>query len=69
MPRRPSSDAVPLALAALAALTMALKAQEHPHAPPATVPLQPLAAQVRRLESALGFLGEPLLQVVRPVAA
>ncbi len=60
MPRRPSSDAVPLALAALAALTIALKAQEHPHAPPATVPLQPLAAQVRRLESALGFLGEPL---------
>ncbi len=51
-----------LLAAALAAVTPGLLAQEHPHPaspPAAAVPLQPLAAQVRRIEAALGFLGEP----------
>ena len=46
---------------AVIALTLGLSAQEHAHQPPsAFVPLQPLAVQVRRLETALAYLGEPL---------
>jgi hypothetical protein len=43
------------------ALTLGLGAQEHTH--PADIPavaLQPLAQQVRRLETALAYLGQPL---------
>lgn len=42
-------------------LTLGLRAQDHVH--PAgvdTVPLQPLAQQVRRVETALAYLGQPL---------
>ncbi len=43
------------------ALTLGLRAQEHVHtAPTGPVPLQPLAQQVRRLETALAYLGQPL---------
>ena len=43
------------------ALTIALGAQEHQHTPQsAVVPLQPLALQARRLETALAYLGAPL---------
>lgn len=43
------------------ALTIALGAQEHQHQPQSgAVPLQPLAMQARRLETALAYLGEPL---------
>jgi hypothetical protein len=42
-------------------LALGLSAQEPAHAPP-VVPLQPLAQQVRRLETALRYLGEPLSQ-------
>jgi hypothetical protein len=48
-------------IAVLIALTLGLRAQEHVH--PAgvdTVPLQPLAQHVRRLETALAYLGQPL---------
>ncbi len=46
---------------AVIALTLGLSAQEHAHQPAsAPVPLQPLAVQVRRLETALAYLGEPL---------
>ena len=38
-------------------VTLGLRAQEHVHL---TVPLQPLAQQVRRLETALAYLGQPL---------
>lgn len=51
-----------LALGALSiALTLTLQAQErvHPHGQ-GTVPLQPLAQQARRLETALRYLGQPL---------
>jgi hypothetical protein len=43
---------------ALAAGTLALGAQEHVH--DASVPLQPLAQQARRLETTLQYLGQPL---------
>ncbi len=47
--------------AVLIALTLTLRAQEHPHATaPAPVALQPLAQQARRLETTLKFLGQPL---------
>jgi hypothetical protein len=47
--------------AALIALTLTLRAQEHAHpAAPAPVALQPLAQQARRLETTLKFLGQPL---------
>ena len=43
------------------ALALAVHAQEHPHAgDPGTVPLQPLAQQVRRVETTLAYLGQPL---------
>src|SRR5437762_6825519 len=42
-------------------LTLGLRAQERvPQADPGVVALQPLAQQVRRLETALGYLGQPL---------
>ena len=42
-------------------LTLGLRAQEHVHTTTAEpVPLQPLAQQVRRLETALAYLGQPL---------
>jgi hypothetical protein len=44
---------------ACVALTVTLEAQEKPPAPE-PVPLQPLAQQARRLESALQYLGQPL---------
>ncbi len=45
----------------LVCLTLGLRAQEHVHpAPNAPVPLQPLAQQARRLETALASLGQPL---------
>ncbi|HXW08005.1 MAG TPA: CehA/McbA family metallohydrolase [Vicinamibacterales bacterium] len=40
-------------------LVLALRAQEPAHPPPG-VPLQPLAQQVRRLETGLRYLGQPL---------
>jgi hypothetical protein len=45
----------------LAGFTLGLRAQERP-APSAAapIPLQPLAQQARRLEAALGYLGQPL---------
>jgi hypothetical protein len=46
--------------AALIALTLTLRAQEHAHQAPAPVALQPLAQQARRLETTLKFLGQPL---------
>jgi hypothetical protein len=47
--------------AALIALTLTLRAQEHAHqTAPAPVALQPLAQQARRLETTLKFLGQPL---------
>ena len=43
------------------ALTLGLRAQEHIHTTTAEpVPIQPLAQQVRRLETALAYLGQPL---------
>jgi hypothetical protein len=48
-------------LAAAAGLTLSLRAQERPQPGPVDpVPLQPLAQQVRRLEIALRYLGQPL---------
>jgi hypothetical protein len=47
-----------LTLALAAALALGLAAQES--APGPTVPLQPLAQTVRRLETALAYLGQPL---------
>jgi hypothetical protein len=45
----------------ITALGLTLHAQQRtPQAPEKAVPLQPLAQQVRRLETALRFLGEPL---------
>src|SRR2546423_446533 len=41
-------------------VTLGLRAQEHSH--DQGVPLQPLAQQVRRLETALAYLGQPLAQ-------
>ena len=47
--------------AAVIALTLTLRAQEHAHQTPAApVALQPLARQARRLETTLKFLGQPL---------
>ena len=52
---------VPILLAAVAGLTLSLRAQERlPPGPADGVPLQPLAQQVRRLESALRYLGQPV---------
>ena len=46
---------------AVAALTLGLHAQEHVHPTSSEpVPLQPLAQQARRLETALAYLGQPL---------
>src|SRR4029077_8103898 len=43
------------------ALTPGLRAQEHTHpADDSSVALQPLAQQVRRVETALAYLGQPL---------
>ena len=43
------------------ALSLGLRAQEHVHTGPVgAVALQPLAQQVRRLETALAYLGQPL---------
>ena len=43
------------------ALTLTLQAQQHVHTTTTEpVPLQPLAQQVRRLETALAYLGQPL---------
>ncbi|MGA7409989.1 MAG: CehA/McbA family metallohydrolase [Bryobacteraceae bacterium] len=50
-------------LATLAIFCAAAFAQEAPHQhvpPPASIPLQPLAQQVRQLEEALNYLGQPL---------
>lgn len=50
-------------LATLAMLCAAAFAQEATHqhlSPPAPIPLQPLAQQVRQLEEALNYLGQPL---------
>jgi hypothetical protein len=42
-------------------LTLGVRAQEHVHpTDPSVVALQPLAQQVRRLETALAYLGQPL---------
>ncbi len=54
-----------VAAALLVVCTPTLHTQEHRHpasdgAPSAIVPLQPLAAQVRRIQAALDFVGEPL---------
>src|SRR5688572_22640090 len=46
------------AAAFVVALTLAATAQQPP--PKTPLPLQPLAQQVRRLETALRYLGEPL---------
>jgi hypothetical protein len=46
--------------ACLVALTLSVTAQQVPPQPVPAVPLQPLAQQVRRLETALAFLGQPL---------
>jgi hypothetical protein len=57
-----NSRAYLLAVASLScAVTLSLHAQEHAHTTSAEpVPLQPLAQQVRRLETALAYLGQPL---------
>jgi len=53
-------------LAIVAALTLTLRAQDRSHqAPVVSVPLQPLALQVRRLETTLDYLGQPLLAADR----
>jgi len=44
----------------ISGLTLTTSAQQRPASAPAPVPLQPLAQQARRLESALRYLGEPL---------
>ncbi|MEP6917860.1 MAG: hypothetical protein ABJC89_19595, partial [Acidobacteriota bacterium] len=49
------------ALLVLFGVTLSLHAQEHVHTVPGSaVPLQPLAQQVRRLQTALRYLGQPL---------
>jgi hypothetical protein len=55
-------DVLPLAISLPAVgLVLGLNAQEPSHPPPGgTVALQPLAQQVRRLETALRYLGQPL---------
>jgi hypothetical protein len=47
-------------LAGMIALTLTLGAQQPPGHAPSPAPLQPLAQQARRLESALRYLGQPL---------
>ena len=57
------SDASPATavIAIVIALTLTLSAQgQHPPAAGPAVPLQPLAQQVRRIETALRYLGQPL---------
>jgi hypothetical protein len=58
MPSSSRAHALVLTVA-LCGVTPALHAQEHTHATSA-VPLQPLAQQARRVETALAFLGQPL---------
>jgi hypothetical protein len=59
-PSRFIVHAVGLALICVA-LTLTLQAQQHVHTTTSEpVPLQPLAQQVRRLETALAYLGQPL---------
>jgi hypothetical protein len=61
VPRRAAAARAVLPVIAIAALTLGVHAQEHVHRPDAgAVPLQPLAQQVRRLETALAYLGQPL---------
>ena len=64
MHRRRSVSAPLAAGLAVLSLTLGLRAQQidqHTHQAASTaVPLQPLAMQVRRLETALAYLGEPL---------
>jgi len=57
----PLKHSVIPAVAALlvSALPLAVHAQEHQH-PADAVPLQPLAQQVRRVETTLAYLGQPL---------
>jgi hypothetical protein len=50
---------------ALASLALTLRAQPPAPATNAGIPLQPLAQQARRLESALQYLGQPLPQADR----
>ena len=53
--------AFPLIVAVALGVSLTLGAQEPAHpAPETSVPLQPLAQQVRRLETALRYLGQPL---------
>src|SRR5215469_9770119 len=47
-------------LGALVCFCTLAVAQEHVHPAPPVVPLQPLAQQVRQLEEALAYLGQPL---------
>ncbi|MEN3338061.1 MAG: hypothetical protein V7647_1737 [Acidobacteriota bacterium] len=60
--QRPSVFPAPLAaVLAVLAVSLGLSAQEQAHTPaPLGVPLQPLAVQARRIETALAYLGEPL---------
>jgi hypothetical protein len=59
-PRRFILHAGGLALICVA-LTLTLQAQQHVHTTTSVpVPLQPLAQQIRRLETALAYLGQPL---------
>ena len=62
VPRRFTSFVRSIAPAILfVALTLGLRAQEHVHTTTAEpVALQPLAQQIRRLETALAYLGQPL---------
>jgi hypothetical protein len=50
----------PILAAAVIGLTLSLHAQERGHPAGASVPLQPLAQQIRRLETAMRYLGQPL---------
>jgi hypothetical protein len=56
---RPSS-AFPALVSVAIGLSLTAGAQEPAHPRPETVPLQPLAQQARRLETALRYLGQPL---------
>jgi hypothetical protein len=60
MPPLPRRFASAAAVAVAAAWTFTLSAEQQPVRAPDAVPLQPLAQQVRRLETALQYLGEPL---------
>jgi hypothetical protein len=61
-PARSHWRGIPLFFAALwiGGYTRAAAQAEHMHTTAASVPLQPLAQQVRRLEDALSYLGQPL---------